>query len=181
MKKIFHIAIAAAALFAASSAPGSALAAPVDFILNNATATFNAGGVPVSLTGTFSFDPTSDALSAIDIRTSIPMPNHFDTLSAAMAASISGTSSLDNQLLKIVFTNPLDSASDPLFSVNSSGPEGNFGSVSVTGTADPVGVVTPIPPAVTLFGTALALFALMFYGRRNSRMRMSFSSVQRLA
>jgi hypothetical protein len=179
MQKLFYIAITAASIIA-SAAPGSAVAAPIDYVLNGATVTYNNGATD-SLTGNFRFDPTTATLSLINITESAPAPgpNIFDMPTGATASSIMGSSSLDAQLLNIAFQASLGIVSDPLQSVTTMGPSGLFTSVSVTGSAVPVGV-TPIPPSVMLFGTALALFALVLYGR-NLRMGMSFSSVQRFA
>jgi hypothetical protein len=117
-------------------------------------------------------------LSAINIQESSPAPGPdiFNIPVGATASSITGTNLvLDQQSLTIGFQANLGSVSDLLQGVMTFGPAGSFQSISVTGSADPIGV-RPIPPAVTLFGAALALFALVLHGRNRST-GMSLSSV----
>ena len=185
MPRLFYVAITAASIIAAA-ASGPAVAVPVDFVLDGASVTFSNGNTN-TLTGTFTFDPTTATLTAINISESgpAPGPNSFTMPEQATASSFIGCNSigvscslLSSQFLFIGFQNNLDSVSDPLSEVSTL--PTFFDSFKVTGSADPVLAVTPIPPAVALFATALALFAFVLY-RRNPRMGMSFASVQRFA
>ena len=179
--KLFLYASLTAASIVASAAPGSAVAAPIIYDLSGASVTYSNGNTD-TLTGNFIFDPTTTTLSAINISESgpAPGPNLFSQPTFASPSGIEGSSALDSQGLDIAFQASLGSVPDNLQSVLTDGPSGLFGSIAVTGSANPVIPATPIPPAVTLFGSALALFALMFYGP-NLRIRMRFSSVQRFA
>jgi hypothetical protein len=82
-------------------------------------------------------------LSAINIQESSPAPGPdiFNIPVGATASSITGTNLvLDQQSLTIGFQANLGSVSDLLQGVMTFGPAGSFQSISVTGSADPIGV-----------------------------------------
>ena len=177
--------LAAIAVLGLVSVSPSAFAGTITYTmsptaLDSSPATLTAGGVTETVTGTFSIDSVTVAVTAFDMSVSGPFLTHtFDTLAdAALLPTDFDIRELDpNFLLQLVFTNSLLSGSlDPMAASNSQQglvvPElisdgVDFDPTSVTGSADPV----PEPATMPVLGAALAIMLLFRMAKRRGSLR----------
>jgi hypothetical protein len=181
LRTSIQITLAAVTAVCLATAPG-ARAAPISYMFtpaSGATATYVSPGTgTVTLTGTFTFDPSVPSLDAVDITATGPTtiltasPEVFDTVPAPAPSDSSffAMSSATDDALFIGFTAALGGTPDPLLSLyivtfttdcTTTGP--GCESVSVTGDATPTMTTppgVPEPGSLALLGAALGLFLL---------------------
>jgi len=184
LRTSIQITLAAVTAVCLATAPG-ARAAPISYTLtppSGATATF-ASPSPVgtvTLTGTFTFDPSGPTLDAVDITATGPTtilaasPDVFTTIPAPApsGSSFFAMSSTTDDALLIGFANTLTSAPDPIigfFIANDTATGGCSTTIggctadSVSGDATPSVAPPPSvvePASLALLGGALGLFLL---------------------
>ena len=152
------IATAATAL-AITAAPSAVTATPITYDLVGASATFFANGTD-TLTGNFTFDPSTDTLNSVDITVAGPVccTGEYTTPHSASNDAIEMTR-VDGSLtdfLTLTFLNPLSSASDLLSKYHAIEGTAEINSSSVAGTAVPA----PEPSSFALLAGAVGLFLL---------------------
>src|SRR5262245_3234122 len=168
MKRILLGAMMAVAI-AHQSATSPATAATITYDLVGVTATFVSLGTD-TVTGNFSFDPTTTSLSAVNIVSTGPVnPDHFTVPSSPITANSIRAFSAEI-FITINFLNNLGLSSDPVSSINfviPINPGSNAASTSVTGQAVPRGVsAVPLPAALPLFATGLGALGLLGWRRK---------------
>lgn len=175
MRKYFYAAIAVAGILA-QAGPSSAVAATLTYDLSG-SATFASGTDNVS--GSFTYNTATGTLGSVNITVTGPVLSGTYTTplwsngTSITAGNLSAGNLSTGGLLRVSFASSLGGASASLSRV------GNFfvSSTSVTGSAvdppngAPLPSATPLPPTVTLFGTALALFGFILYARQRGSRR----------
>lgn len=152
---------ALAAAAACLIAPTPAAATPITYTLSGVTATFVPFGTD-TLTGSFSFDPSTITLDSEDITVTGPFqPGNYNITQSASPSSISAYNNGLTVLMEIGFASNLGTTSDSITSVIFFGSIiGTSGSSSVTGSAVPASNAVPEPASLALLGGALGLFLL---------------------
>jgi hypothetical protein len=151
-----------------------AVAAPITYDLVGMTATIGPGtfitGGTDTLTGSFTFDPDTDALSAVSITVAgiNPPPDGIynipDSGQEGPPVTFIEAEQPGDNILELIFTNPLGTTADPLdhITIVASNPDFSATSESATGSAVPATPVrTPEPDSLALAATALGLLLLL--------------------
>jgi hypothetical protein len=127
-----------------------------------------------TLTGSFTFDPVTDALSAISISVAgiNPPPdgvyNIPDSGFEGPPVTFVDAAQAPGNILELIFAKPLGSTADPLdhITIVASNPDFSATSESATGRAVPARVSTPEPDSLALTATGLGLLLLLGAQRR---------------
>jgi hypothetical protein len=150
-------------------APSPAAAAPITYTLSDASATFTSPPGKVTLTGTFTFDPSGPTLISADIMASNmtgslldPNPDTFTSPATATANEFLVFSLASFQSLDISFSEPLGASPDMLSAVTIESGNADICNptlcASESATGDAVPSTVPEPASLTLLGAALAVF-----------------------
>jgi hypothetical protein len=152
--------------------PGSA--SPIDYTLSGVTATFGPGsftsGGTDDLTGSFTWDPLTDGLSAISVTvTGAVLPGSFDVPNSgfegppvtAIEGQVGGPGT---NILELIFDNPLGNVPDPLNYIVIVATPGSARSEAATGYAVPA--TTPEPASLPVLSAALGVLFLAHWRRR---------------
>jgi hypothetical protein len=176
MKRLLVSVTAAVMLVAAPPAFSS----PITYELSGASETFSQGLDNIS--GTFTFDPSTSILSAIDVTVSgalgvgtYDVPLNVYMPYATDPVGFQASSADASLLIVIPFLDPLTSAPDPIDFTPGGGigicitalPCGGYefyNPLSWAGAADPI--TTPIPAALPLFATGLGAMGLLGWRRK---------------
>jgi hypothetical protein len=155
----------------------------VTYDIGTTTATFPGGGTD-TVTGTFTVDFTTNALTAFNISVSgavilgsspFTVPNNFNLSGTPTFVSGQATSgSPAGEVLQLVLQNPLGNSPDPITEVNFRNGAVSFTdtfSSSVTGTATPNVNAVPLPATLPLFATGLGALGLLGWRRKKVQTR----------
>jgi hypothetical protein len=163
------------------AAPPPATAAPIVYDItpaSGATAIFEGFSGTVTLTGTFTFDPTVPTLVSVDLTLTgtgiTPLPVSPDVFTITQSPftpnSFLALSSATNNLMLVEFVNPLGNSPDPIELLTLQAPACTPSACitsSVVGSASPA--ATPEPPALALLSAALGLFLIIQRASRRER------------
>jgi len=162
-----------------SPRPPPATATPIVYDLSGVTATIPAG--TVTLTGTFTFDPSTTTLDSTNITATGPLtiltasPDIFDFPEGAFSNGILTAAISTRDDLEITFSSTLGLTADPIERVRLD--TAPFAGTTVDVTGDAVPTATPEPSALALLSAALGLFLIV--QRASRRVRQTTSSSTR--
>jgi len=158
--------ISVAAASAMLAAPHPTVAATINYVFNGATATTN--GVTEDISGTFTFDPSTNTPSRLDITVTGTYDGDAGTYTAFSPLCSSGPDYLciydptTTNTILIDFAYDLANAPDPLSNFMNADGSYALSNGSVAGVVDP----TPLPAALPLFATGLGALGLLGWRTR---------------
>jgi hypothetical protein len=168
-RHVLQIILAALTAVCLATAAGAARASPMSYVFAPGASTVLDGDTE-TITGSFTFDTTTNIQTAVSIVLSGPAPysGTYTSASASNSASdfvATGTPTLPfYPVIFVDFADDLNVTYDPLTSVVWESATTFTDSTAVTGAA-----VVPEPAGLALLGTALGLFLLRSRANRRDR------------